>query len=539
MARSDAATEAAGAASAVADTPPAADSRGGSTAVLHSGARKLPRFTPRKSRAPALEPVEVGEDAWLESLEEAPQRTGIKGLKDLFADSLGGTSRLLGDVWGFLTTSVGRLLALMLALTLVLLSAGYALSHTAANRESALETMLDATEPMSNSAQTLYTSLSQADTLATTSFIQPGLQTAESHSEYMATIDRAVIAADDVLRGSVVTNTDTAEVQTLVREIQRQIPQYTGLMERAQANQRVGNPLGVAYMTQASTMMREDMLVSAEQILTITRGHVSDEMNRLSVPRLGPLLVLIVAIALLVFTQWVLWRMFRRRLNRGFLGATALMLVIVAWCAVSAITLWDAGRRDFQAAADPLEQLASARISAQETRTDETLILLTRRTGERSGSTMRETVDEVSAALSAVENEDNASLVNATLTHLTTWHIAHTRMMNALQSGDYEEAVTLAAANDTAGRGGASSINRGDSSTAGTNSTGEPTAASAFRDLDDSLTELISGSRSSTRASIDDALSASRDQSVGLMVLAVLTVLLTWLGIRPRIQEYL
>ena len=100
--------------------------------------------------------------------------------------------------------------------------------------------------------------------------------------------------------GSVVTRADdTDTVQDLVREIQRLIPQYTGLMERAQANQRVGNPLGVAYMTQASSLMHETMLLKAQVILDTTREQVEDEMNRLTRAQLVPLSGLLAALLVL------------------------------------------------------------------------------------------------------------------------------------------------------------------------------------------------------------------------------------------------
>lgn len=481
-----------------------------------TGKPKLPRFTPRKSSALPAEAQH--EDAWLDSLEEAPRQTGLRGIRDQIYISLGGTGRWMGNAWGFATTTVGKLLVMILALTLLLFTAGYVMSQASAKREAGLNTLITATEPMSDSAHRLYTQLSQADTLATTSFVQPGLETASSRRDYLATIDGAVVAADDVLRGSVETLADdTTEVQLLVREIQRQLPQYTGLMERAQANQRVGNPLGVAYMTQASDMMREDMLVSAERILQITRSQVGSEMNRLSSPQVVPIAGLVASLTALLAAQWLLWRMFRRRLNKGFLGATALVLVAIVWVGASNYGAWAAGTRDFQAAAGPYEQLTSARIAAQETRTDETLVLLTRRTAERSGATMEQTSSEVTAALDAVETEDNKARISDARDALADWRRAHTRMLNALRSGDYERAADIAA------------------STANI----EESATLAFRRLDTILTELIDSARLEIRSDINAGLAATRSVSAVVMILTVLAILCTWVGIRPRVQEYL
>ena len=481
---------------------------------------KLPRFSPRKSQ-PVVD-LQEHEDAWLDSLEEAPPRTGLRGLRDKFYDSLGGTGRWMGNAWSFLTTSVGRLLALMVLLSVMLLASGYAMSQSGQSRENALETLLSATEPTSNSAHTLYTSLSQADTLATTSFVQPGLQTAESHRRYVATIDKAVIAADEVVRGSAVAGAHTehsAEVQELVRDIQRMLPQYTGLMERAQANQRVGNPLGVAYMTQASTLMRETMLAKAERLLNITRDQVDDEMRRLTLPQFVPLSGLLAGIAALVFTQWVLWRMFRRRLNRGFLVSTALMLAATVWVISANSAAWLAGTRGFEAASHQFEQLTSARITAQETRTTETLTLLTRRMGDRSATEMGDTADEVTRALDTLPPSADEELVATTRRALTDWRVSHSRMMTALQQGDYEHAVDIAASQELV-----------DAS---------PSAATSFHTLDKGLADLISQSRTDLRSHVTNSLKASDSVAPGVMVLTILAFLMAWIGVRPRIQEYL
>ena len=475
---------------------------------------KLPRFTPRKSKARPEDLVEH-EDAWLDQLEETPRQKGLRGVKTRLGEYMGGTGRWVGNAWGFVSATVGKLLVLLLVLTMFMFAGASAASQAGANRESGLQTLLNATEPMSNSAHTLFTSMSQADTLATTSFVQPGLQTAESHQKYLDAIDSAVVAADEVLRGSVVTRADdTEKVQESVREIQRLIPQYTGLMERAQANQRVGNPLGVAYMSQASSLMHETMLLKAQTILDITREQVEDEMNRLTRAQLVPLSGLLAALIALGAAQYALWLMFRRRLNKGFLAATALTLVAMVWLGASNIAAWDAGRHDFASTAGPYEQLTNARTTAQEMRTAETLTLLTRNT-QRSSMSMNDTSGEVANALDAVSTVTNADEIIIARNALADWGLAHTSMMNALNSGDYDRAVSLA----TDGEG--------------------DTTATTFALLDESLGELNATARYKQREHINEALGTTRGISTGIMILMLAAIALTFVGARPRIQEYM
>ena len=474
---------------------------------------KLPRFTPRKSK-PRPEELVEHEDAWLDQLEETPRQKGLRGMRTRLAEYMGGTGRWVGDAWGFVSSTVGKLLLMLLVLTLFMFAGAWAASQSSSNRESGLQTLLNATEPMSNSAHTLYTSMSQADTLATTSFVQPGLQTAESHREYLAAIDAAVVAADEVLRGSVETRADNTDtVQDLVREIQRLIPQYTGLMERAQANQRVGNPLGVAYMSQASALMHDRMLLKARVILDLTRDQVEDEMKRLTRAQLVPLSGLLAALIALSAAQYALWRMFRRRLNKGFLAATALTLVAMIWLGASNIAAWDAGRHNFASAAGPYEQLTNARTAVQEMRTAETITLLTRNT-QRTNTSMNDTSAQVASALDAVSTVTNADEIITARNALADWRLTHTSMTNALTSGDYDRAVTLTADSE------------------------QKTTATSFALLDDALGELIASSRYKQREHINEALGTTRGMSTGIMALMLVAIALTFAGIRPRIQEY-
>ena len=149
-------------------------------------------------------------------------------------------------------------------------------------------------------------------------------------------------------------------------------------------NQRLGNPVGVAYMTEASTVMREQMLRSADRLSSVTQQEVAAEVKRLSSPQWVPISGLIAALVLLAAAQWWLWRVFRRRLNRGFVAATLCIVVAIVWAGVSNFQSWQSGVVGFNQAARPWEQLTDARIQAQESRTDETLALLSRRSLTRS-----------------------------------------------------------------------------------------------------------------------------------------------------------
>ncbi|GAB3073475.1 hypothetical protein GCM10027157_01700 [Corynebacterium aquatimens] len=464
---------------------------------------------------------EPSEDAWLDVVERAPQRRGARAR---LRKSLGGTTELAVRTWDYLTTTVGRLTVMMVLLTALLLSAGVGTYQSGIKREENLAAVLSDTEPMSTAAHDLYMSLSTADTLATGSFVQPGMRTAESHADYIAAIDQATKAADEVQRGSSTSREDEAEttrtIQKQILEIKRQMPFYIAQMERAHANQRMGNPVGVSYMSSASNLMRSVILPKAKEVLDATRSQVLNEMARFSAPQRAPLAGLIAGLIALIACQWFLWRTFRRRFNRGFLSATALMLVAIVWVIAANYSTWDAGSRDFTRAVGPLTALTDARIDAQLTRTDETLLLLRRESLRDRAVAFDDTEAKVNEALNQISRPESQYLVSQARAALGQWHEAHTQLIDALASGDYDKAVATAGSAQ-------------DSSPAA------PTAADAFTRLDSALRTLMTASRADVQLLIDEGQSASRAVPTGVLVLVILAILSIWLGIRPRIQEYL
>ena len=484
----------------------------------------------------------TSDDAWLDELERVPTRRTFGAIVRDYAT---GPARMARRGASFLATTPGKLIAMMLVLTLALLAAGAAMSSSMSKRQDSLDTLVTATEPMSNSAHLLFTSLSQADTVATTGFVQPGMLTQEEMDLYLGSLDRAVSASNDVFRGSVETENgqDGAEIERLVTSIQRQIPIYSALMERALVNQRMGNPVGVAYMSEASGIMREHMLSDADRLYKLTQRQVAREMARLSAPQLVPLSGLFAALFFLLLAQWWLWRTFRRRLNRGFLVATASMVVAILWVVVSNLQLWQAGVVGFARAAEPWEQLTAARIDAQEARTDETFALLRRQSVAQSSRSFDSTHQRVKDALGAAENaldaRDTPALRNArdveaqdgpvaaeetiASAHesLNEWSSNHDALLAAIDAGQYQEAVVLLTGKQP-----------------GTEEAGD-VGASAYRELDADLQDLITLSRVSTREYITASLDATRLVSGAVALLSLLAVICIWIGIRRRIGEFL
>ena len=456
-------------------------------------------------------------DAWLDDLALHPQQRASSGPIR--------AARRLAD---FVITTPGKMLAMMLVLTVAVGAIGFAQSQSMSKRQHALDVLVQTTEPMNHSAHVLLTSLSQADTVATTGFVQAGLMTPDEVKAYLASIDQAVIAASDIYEGAseLTRPEDQERIQNLVRSIQRDLPLYVAFMERAKVNQRLGNPVGVSYMSEASGMMRERMITSANTLFALTQRQVAVEMVRLNAPQWVPLSGLVAALLLLAGAQWWLWRLTRRRFNRGFVAATGLLFLALVWASASNFATWASGHQGFETVSRPWDSLTASRIEAQQMRTSETLALVLRSSEQDMSVHFSSTVYSVDQALrdyeQALSDDDfpssDPSLIPRAKQAVEDWTSTHEKFTEDLAMGDYDAALYQATAIDP---------------------DGDPTAASAFNAVDSSLAALIDQARDAMRTYLVQGLNAMTMVSTGVLLATFGAIIAVWLGIRPRLQEYL
>lgn len=494
-----------------------------------------PQSTTRSHQAGAA-PADIGDpdhgqvlvassDHWLDDVTSPANPTQSRATL-LAMSTFAGPARFLRRLYAFVTTTPGKLFTVTVVLTLAIAAAGISMSNSSAQRQQDLDVLLNVTEPMSNSAHNLYTSLSLADTLATTGFVQAGVEDGKNQQRYYEAVDRAASAATESVLGTQATD---QRIRNLVAFIQRQLPVYTGMVETARVNHRAGNSVAVAYMSNASALMRDDILPAAGELFRLTSSKVNEEQEALTKPQWVPLSGLLAAVFFLLAAQWWLFRLTRRRINRGFAAATVFMLIAMAWVAGANVASWSAGARGFEEASHPWNVLTASRIEAQQARTEETLALVRRQSETASASNFQLTVNniysalddfEASEAVNPAQSQYRSQLLDDSRHALNNWEQAHASLMAALREGNYDRAIHLA--------------------TAQVRLPDEPsTSANSFSNLDASLAKLIADSRQAMRSFIDDSLSAMNMVSTAVLLLTVAALIAVWLGIRPRLQEYL
>lgn len=460
--------------------------------------------------------TEDSPDHWLDPITEkdTSKRTLVNSIVQ---ETFGQPIFVARKIWAFVSTSPGRMTLMTIIISIAIFAAGYAMSVSSDTRQSNLDDLITNAEPVSYNAHVLYTSLSVADTTATTGFVQAGVEGPVNRVKYHTAIDRAAVAATHTAASA---DSSNEHLMELVLEIQRQLPVYTGLVETARTNNRAGNPVSVAYMSEASAMMRNEILPMASELYNLTSRAVSDQQRSVTGPQWIPLSGLLAALAMLMIAQWWLMRITRRRINKGFALATVMMLTATMWVSTANWVTWQTGTKGFEEASGPLNSMTTARIYAQQTRTTETLSLVRRQSIQGSGTGFTATINQIKRALDEYETTaqsqtpEHQQLITAIRNAIAAWTADHDEFTVLLASGDYNGAVNAVLNNDEEGQ-------------------------TSFDELDTALAELIADSRSSMRSYIQSGLQATELVSVMVMILSVVSVLALWVGIRPRLQEYL
>ena len=289
-------------------------------------------------------------------------------------------------------TTPARLRLLLALLILLSLAWGVLAALTANQHASAAADVVAVSEPLSLDAEQIYTSLSDANATAASAFLAGGLEPAADRQRYQADITKAAIRieAASALVGSSAARTELpghlknqasaagSAVGDDLAMLSGQLPAYTDEVGTARADNRLGLPLGAAYLREASALLRGTLLPAASDIYT----RESAQLTSASAQATGLPLIVIAVVAGLAL-GYVLYRSSRwlsrhthRVVNYGLLLAGLAGLVSLVWLAGAFV----AGRGDLlhaqQQGSGPAQAFARAEVAALQAHADESLTLI-------------------------------------------------------------------------------------------------------------------------------------------------------------------
>ncbi len=350
--------------------------------------------------------------------------------------------------WVDLATTPGRLRLLLAGLVLLSLAWGALAAFTAVQYASAASSVVSTREPLSLDAQGIYAALSDANDTATTAFLTGGIEPAATRNRYLADITKAGAGIENATaQGEAGAPGAAGDLSVLATEM----PAYSGEIETARADNRLGLPLGAAYLREASGLMRNTLLVKAKDLYAAENAS----LTATSAQATGlPLICVTGAVGLVVaFLLYRASRWLRGRTNRVFnvgMGAAGLAIVVsLAWLAVAYTSargdLLDARARG----SATVEAVAQVGIAAKEAHADEGLTLI-----DNTGSDQYQ--DDfvkqqhalgagpgslLAAAQAAAQGTPAGPDVTAALSDARSWFAAHDQVRSLDDSGSHAKAV--------------------------------------------------------------------------------------------------
>ena len=401
------------------------------------------------------------------------------------------------------------------------LGAGTAGLATERHRAGLLADVGSVSGPLSVGAQDLYRSLSDADATAATAFLANGVEPVKLRRRYLEDVNRATTALTVALRDA------DDEDAGLLSVLADQLPVYTGLVETARTYNRLGLPLGGAYLQEASGLMRQTLLPAAQRLFESAQRRLNDAQRDAAGFPWAVLLLGLATVGCLIWAQVLVRRRTNRVFNVGLLSASAAALILVAW---SSIALAAAGSRVETGHREGTEQvtlLAGARRAALQARADEALTLIARGGGaayEKDFTAVFGTLIGTNGdggglldqALARATTEEDRTAIAAARDQARQWLLLHGRVRELDDGGEHDKAVALAT-----GPG-----------------TGENSPAAAFGQLDTAMGFALAAGNDR----VDDQATRAGNALTGLLVAIVLLtaglVAAVVLGFRPRIGEY-
>ncbi|MEW2045914.1 hypothetical protein ACIBAH_04870 [Streptomyces sp. NPDC051445] len=424
------------------------------------------------------------------------------------------------------TTEPGRLRIIGAFLALLVIAFGSVTAWQTTDRAAAADDVLHKSQPLSAAAADIYRSLADANTAASSGFLAGGQETKESRDRYAQDIDKA--ASKLVTAAS---NADPDSPSTaVITKLNKLLPEYKGLVERARTYNRQGYPVGGAYLRYANQKMQKDMLPAAQSLYTMENRRLQDDYADATPYPWAAIALGVLALAGLAWAQHRNYRRTNRVLNHGLVAATATTTVVLLWLVIGH-SVARAGLNDsYDHGVRSLNVLHDARIASLKARGNENLTLVA-----RGAETVKVTADgkpvtldqydhdfstEITAlgkgltlAAKLADDQAGEKPVTSAESNMVEWKKRHTAARAQDDNGNYAQALALVIG--------------------GKNATG-----ACFDGVDQNLATALEHEQTEFKQAAGNGLDAMTGLPIGAAVLAVLGAAGAVLGIGRRLSEY-
>ncbi|MFG2496899.1 hypothetical protein ACGFSB_01580 [Streptomyces sp. NPDC048441] len=429
------------------------------------------------------------------------------------------------------TTEPGKLRIIGAVLALLVVAFGAVTTWQMSERSAAADSVLNRSQPLSDDAAAIYRSLADANTAASSGFLAGGQEPADVRDLYK----RDITTASEKLANAASNAESGSSAAASVSELNKLLPEYTGLIERARASNRQGLPLGGAYLRYANDKMQK-MLPVAEKLYTAENQRLNADYADAKPYPWFAIGLGVLALGGLAWAQRRNYQRTNRVLNHGLVAATAASTVVLLWL-VAGHTIARSGLNDsYEHGVKSLNVLHDARIISLKARGNENLTLVSRgaetvEVGPKSKPEIKDKFDfDYQAQMKDLGGADSGLLgkavaiaddaagknpVEAAAKNVLVWKDRHKTARDTDDAGDYKGALAKVVGNKS----------------------DKPTGE-CFDNVDKALEVALAHEQSEFEQAAKDGKGAMTGLPEGAAVLAVLAAAGALLGIGRRLSEY-
>ncbi|MGW0564299.1 hypothetical protein ACWDZ4_27770 [Streptomyces sp. NPDC003016] len=417
-------------------------------------------------------------------------------------------------------TEPGRLRVIGAFVAVLVVAFGAVTAWEISDRAAAADDVVNRSQRLSADAASIYRSLADADSAAASGFLAGAQEPPDVRERYEKDISTA-----SALLVKAAAGTDSASASGReIAALNEQLPQYTGLVERARANNRLGLPLGGAYLRYANERMTTELLPAAERLYTAETGRLGKDYDDARAWPFAALGLGVLALGGLFRAQRRTYRRTNRVFNPGLLTASVASAVVLLWLGAGHAVA-RAGLEDAMAhGQESLEVLNDARIHSLNARANENLTLVARgavlaEDGKRDlyesqyANGMKVLGQRLGQARGLADDPEGRGPVARATTKAEEWRERHAAARATDDGGDYEGALEKVI---------------GD-----TGSTG-----ASFNAVDASLGKALAHEQAEFTRAAESGRGALTGLPLGAGALAVLGATGAVLGIGRRLSEY-
>jgi hypothetical protein len=352
--------------------------------------------------------------------------------------------------------------------------------------------------------QSIHTNLVSANADATNAFLVGGLEPPEERARFVS----SMAAAAGLIAEAATAQPADREV---LSALNKTLITYEGLIEQARANNRQGLPIGSQYLKDANSVLQDDSLPLVKALVDANEKRVDTEFDGIGHGTTWLLVGGLLSLVILAITLRWLARRTHRYVNLPIAAGAIIVLLTTVIGGIALAGASGSAKDTRKAEYERMLALSQARIAAFDARSNESLTLIARGSGDVFDKAYNASAATVDAQLAKVGSGD--ADLQTRWTNYKTIH-GQIRTLDATQ-GNWDGAVAIAV--------GKSQI---------------ASSVTAFDSLDGELSAQLNDTSSAVQKKLDDARHGLPPIGwLGIPLGIVVALLVAW-GVSQRLEEY-